>query len=95
LLKAFGETIPFHLAGGAAWLLAHSPLACHNTPCIPYIGSIIVIVEGIISRLNKNPNAYLGCSKEPGYAYRMLKRRRKLFKESYKFDPKMKEGIKK
>ena len=74
---------------GTAWLLA----ACHNTTYTNHPGSIIFIVHGIIPRLNKNPNPRSGRSKQPGYAYQMVKRRRKLLKEGYTFDPKTKEWI--
>jgi len=79
-----------HDSEGAAWFLA----ACHNRTYTTSLTTVIFIVEGIISRLNKNPNAYSGCSKQPSYRYNMLKRRRKLLKEGYKFDPKTKEWIK-
>ncbi|MBA7504799.1 hypothetical protein ES706_03454 [subsurface metagenome] len=79
-----------HDSKGCAWFLA----ACHRTPCRTRLGTIVFVVHGLISRLNKNPNACSGRSKQPGYAYRMLKRRRKLFKEGYKFDPKTREWVK-
>ena len=70
----------YHDSEGYAWLLK---AAYDNTT---YRVSMIFVVQGIIPRLNKNPNAYSGRSKQPCYAYQMLKRRRKLVKEGYKFD---------
>ena len=75
---------------GCQWLLA----ACHNTTYRDNFGTVIFVVQGIISRLNKSPNAYSGCSKQPGYRYSTLKRRRKLLKEGCKFDPKIREWVK-
>jgi hypothetical protein len=78
----------YHDSEGYAWLLK---AAYHRTTCRT---SIIFVVQGMISRLNKNPNAYSGRSKQPGYAYRMVKRRRQLIKKGYRFDPKTKELVK-
>jgi len=75
---------------GCAWLGA----ASHNRTYATYLTTIIFIVESIISRLNKNHNAYSGRSKQPGYRYQMLKRRRRLLKEGYKFDPNTREWVK-
>jgi len=69
--------------------------ACHNRTYATYLTIIVFIVEGIISRLNKNPNAYSGRSKKRGYACEMVKRRRQLIKEGYKFNSKTREWIKK
>ena len=79
-----------HDSKGVAWFLA----ACHNTTYATYLGTIIFVVQGIVSRLNKNPNACSGRSKHPGYAYHMVKRRRKLVKEGYKFNRKTGEWVK-
>jgi len=79
-----------HDSKGSAWFGA----ACHNTTWSPRTGSIIFIVQGIISKLKKKPNAYSGCSKQPGYAYEMVKRRRELLKEGYRFDSKTREWVK-
>jgi len=69
-------------------------VAYHNTACRTHLGWVIFIVQGIISRLNKNPKAYSGCSKQFGYRYNMLKRRRRLLKKGYRFDPKTREWVK-
>jgi len=69
------------------------PAACHKTLCRANLGTVIFIVQGTISGLNKNPNAYSGRSKQPGYAYQMVKRRRKQFKKGYKFNPKTRGWI--
>jgi len=68
--------------------------AYRRTPCRAYIGSIVFIVEGIISRLNKTPKAYSGYSKQPGYRYGMVKRRRQLVKGGYRFNPRTREWVK-
>ena len=46
-----------------------------------YLTSIIFIVQGIIPSLNKNPNACSGRVKQPGYAYQVLRRRRRLLEK--------------
>ena len=56
------------------------------------VNSIIFTVQGTISRLNKNPNACSGRSKQPSYACNIVKRKRQLIKEGYKFDPKTRES---
>jgi len=76
---------------GCTWFGA---AAYHNTPWATCLTSIIFIVQFVIPRRNKNPNAYSGRSRTPGYAYRMVKRRRKLAKEGYEFDPKTREWVK-
>jgi hypothetical protein len=76
---------------GGAWLLA---AACHRIPCRATPGTVIFIVQGIISRLNKNLNAYSGITRQPDYRYNMVKRRRKLVEEGYRFDSKTREWIK-
>jgi len=69
--------------------------ACHNRTYATCLATVIFVVQAKIPRLNKNPNAYSRVSKQPGYAYQMLKRRRKLLKEGYRFDPKTREWLKK
>jgi len=68
--------------------------AYHRTTYTNHPGTVIFVVQGVISRLNKNPSVYSGVSKHPGYRYNMLKRRRKLLKEGYRFDPETREWVK-
>jgi len=68
--------------------------AYHHTTYTNHPGTVIFVVQGIIPRLNKNPNACSGRSKHPVYRYNMVKRRRKLRKKGYRFDPKTREWVK-
>lgn len=75
--------------GCACYLAAY-----HHTTYTNHIGTVIFIVQSMISRLNKNPNACSGRSKQPGYRYGMVKRRRQLLRKGYRFDRKTREWVK-
>jgi len=63
-IKNFSEKVSFFFNRG----LKREP-AYHNTTFRTYLGTIVFVVHGLISRLNKNPKAYSGCSKMLGYRY--------------------------
>ena len=48
---------------GCRWLLR---AARHKSTCRIYLGSIIFVIQGVMLRLSKNPNAYSHYSKQPG-----------------------------
>jgi len=70
----YNTNVILHDIKGCAWLLA----ACHKTT---YRVSIILVVQTRIVKINKNPNAYSGITRQPGYPYQMVKRRRRLLTE--------------